>query len=64
MKRIKAISTFSEKRFNDTFKREEKVVTIQVQFEDGVYFQTLRMPLDFKTTDEQFKNLIEFNFNQ
>ena len=64
MKRIKAISKFSEKRFNDTFKREEKVVTIQVQFEDGVYFQTLRMPLDFKTTDEQFKNLIEFNFNQ
>lgn len=64
MKRIKAISIFSEKRFNYTFKREEKVVTIQVQFEDGVYFQTLRMPLDFKTTDEQFKNLIEFNFNQ
>ena len=64
MKKIKTISTFSEKRFNDNFKREEKVVTIQVQFEDGVYFQTLRMPLDFKTTDEQFKNLIEFNFNQ
>ena len=64
MKRIKAISTFSEKRFNDTFKREEKVITVQVQFEDGVYFQTLRMPLDFKTTDEQFKNLIEFIFNQ
>lgn len=64
MKRIKATSTFSEKRFNDTFKREEKVITVQVQFEDGVYFQTLRMPLDFKTTDKQFKNLIEFNFNQ
>jgi hypothetical protein len=64
MKRIKAISTFSEKRFNDTFKREEKVVTIQVQHEDGVYFQTLRMPLNFKTTDEQFKNLTEFIFNQ
>ena len=64
MKRIKAISKFSEKRFNYTFKREQKVVTIQVQFEDGVYFQTLRMPLDFKMTDEQFKNLTEFIFNQ
>lgn len=64
MKRIKTISKFSEKRFNDTFKREEKVITVQVQFEDGVYFQTLRMPLDFKTTDEQFKNLTEFIFNQ
>ena len=64
MKRIKAISIFSEKRFNDTFKREEKVVTVQVQFEDGVYFQTLRMPVNFKTTDEQFKNLTEFIFNQ
>lgn len=64
MKRIKAISTFSEKRFNDTFKREEKVITVQVQFEDGVYFQTLRMPLDFKMTGEQFKNLTESIFNQ
>ena len=64
MKRIKAISIFREKRFNDNFKREEKVVTVQVQFEDGVYFQTLRMPLDFKMTDEQFKNLTEFIFNQ
>ena len=64
MKRIKAISTFSEKRFNDTFKREEKVITVQVQFEDGVYFQTLRMPLDFEMTGEQFKNLIESIFNQ
>ena len=64
MKRIKAISKFSEKRFNYTFKREQKVVTIQVQFEDGVYFQTLRMPLDFEMTDEQFKNLTESIFNQ
>ena len=64
MKRIKAISIFSEKRFNDTFKREEKVITVQVQFEDGIYFQTLRMPVNFKTTDEQFKNLTEFIFNQ
>lgn len=60
---IKALSSFKEMRYNDTFNRHEKIITIGVHFPDGVYYQTLRMPLNTPLTEEQAKNMIETMYN-
>ena len=61
--KTKAIQAFIETKYNVTFNRDEKVVSVGSQFENGVYYQTLRLPKYIEITEEQAKNLIDFIIN-
>lgn len=61
--KTKATSAFIESRYNQVFNRDENVVSVGFQFEDGVYYQTLRLPKSIKLTEEQAKNGMDFFLN-
>ncbi len=60
---MKAFQVFEEKKFNPAFNREERQISVGVQFAEGVYYQTIRLPLDCPLTDEQIKNGIQLILN-
>jgi len=63
MKNYKVLQYFEEKKFNPTFNREERNISLGLQSSEGVYYQTLRLPLDCQITEEQLKNGIQLILN-
>ncbi len=61
--KTKAVQYFEESRYNSVFNRTERNITVGLQLESGIYFQTIRLPEDSPMTEEQIKNGLQLIFN-